>query len=265
MAYAHQKLMYTLRFQTSAAALQELALDPTYLGGQIGLVGVLHTWTRALAYPPHIHSLVPGGALAPDGSRGRSPPYEDWLVPVRALSKLFRGKFQAALTTAGLHEHVPPQVWHKAWVTHWKPAGTGTEGLTYLAPDLHRTAITNQRLEKLAEGHGTFRVKEHGSGKWQHRTLPAAECIRRVLQHVLPKGFLKVRYYGVLRPHRRTTVADIRRRLAPSPCTVTRRHDGPNRPPPSPQPTLDKTRHCRRCAGQRIFVWHLSATKRAPP
>jgi hypothetical protein len=265
VAHSHQKLMYNLLFQTSAAALKALALDPKYLGGQIGLVGVLHTWTRDVAYHPHIHYLVPGGALAPDGSRWLSPHYEDWLVPVRALSKLFRGKFKAALTTAGLHEHVPPQVWHKAWVTHCKPAGTGTEVLTYLAPYIHRTAITNKRLEKLEEGHVTFRVKENGSGKWQHRTLPAEEFIRRFLQHVLPKGFRKVRYYGVLRPNRRTTVADIRRLLATSPCTVTRQHDGANRPPPSPPPTLDKTRHCRRCAGQLIFVWHLSATKRAPP
>lgn len=247
--------------QTAAAALKALALDPQYLGGQIGLVGVLHTWTRDVASHPHIHSLVPGGALAPDGARWLSPHYEAWLVPVRALSTLFRGKCKAALTTAGLREHVPPQVWHKAWVTHCQPAGTGTAILTSLAPDIHRTAITTKRLEKLAEGPVTFRVKAHGSGKWQHTTLPADECIRRFLQHVLPKGFLTVRSDGVLRPNRRTPVADIRRLLAISPRTVTRRHDGTNRPPPA----LDKTRHCRRCAGQRIFVWHLSATKRAPP
>jgi hypothetical protein len=100
LARSHQRLMYHRLFQTSAAALQTLALDPHYLGGQIGMVGVLHTGTRALASHPHVHSLVPGGALSPEGSQWCAPRCEAWLVPVRALSRLFRGKFKAALTTA---------------------------------------------------------------------------------------------------------------------------------------------------------------------
>ena len=130
MARSHQRCLYTLLLQTSAAALQALALDPHYLGGQIGMVGVLHTWTTDLASHPHVHDLVPGGALSPEGVQWLSPRCDAWLVPVRALSTLFRGTCKAALTTAGLSTLVPPQVWHKAWVTHGKPAGTGTEVLT---------------------------------------------------------------------------------------------------------------------------------------
>ena len=113
MARSHQHLMSNLRLQTSAAALQTLALAPQSVGGQIGLVGVLPTWTRERAYHPPIDSLVPGGALAPDGWQWLSPRYQDWLVPVHARSTLFRRKCKAALTTASLLTHVPPQVWPK--------------------------------------------------------------------------------------------------------------------------------------------------------
>ena len=129
-ARSHQHLMDNLLFQTSSAALKALALDPTDLGGQIGMVGVLHTWPRDMASHPHIHSLVPGGALSLDGPTWLPPHSAGWLVPVRALSQVFRGKFQEQLTTAGLLDPVPPQVWKKDWVTHCEPTGTGTEVLT---------------------------------------------------------------------------------------------------------------------------------------
>ena len=101
VARSHQHRLYNLLFQTSAAALQTLTLDSHYLGGQIGMVGVLHTWTRDMAYHPHVHYLVPGGALSPEGTRWLSPRATAWLVPVRALSRLFRGKFKAALIPYG--------------------------------------------------------------------------------------------------------------------------------------------------------------------
>ena len=113
VARSHQHCLDNLLLQTSAAALQRLTLDSTYLGGQIGMVGVLHPWTRDVAYHPHVHDLVPGGALSAEGSQGLSPRSAAWLVPVRALSKLCRGTCKAALTTAGLCAPVPPQVWHQ--------------------------------------------------------------------------------------------------------------------------------------------------------
>jgi hypothetical protein len=265
VARSHQTLLYTLLFQTSARALQALALDPKYLGGQLGMVGVLHTWTREMAYHPHIHYLVPGGALSPDGSTWLTPRYADWLVPVHALSKLFRGKFQAALTPTGLLTHVPPQVWKKGWITHCQAAGTGTEVLSYFAPYLYRVAITNSRLEKCEDGHVTFRVKERTSHAWTHRTLPVEEFIRRFLQHVLPKRFTKVRYYGVLSPSRRPALAQSRTLLAAYPHydqATQGSHDQDRRePPPAPEAAL----HCRACGGPLVFLYRLVPQKRRPP
>jgi hypothetical protein len=238
VARSQQRLIYNLLFQTSAATLKTLAQDPDYLGGQIGMVGVLHTWTRDMAYHPHIHYLVPGGALSLDGSTWLSPRYADWLVPVRALSKIFRGKFKEALTKAGLVEHVPPQVWQKDWVVHCEPAGTGNEVLTYLVPYIRRIAITNNRIEKLEDGRVTFRFKESGSLVWKHLTLPAEEFIRRFLQHVLPKGFRKVRYYGFLSPHGRQALAQSRTLLQACPSNDRAADSGHNREhqdtPPTP-------------------------------
>jgi hypothetical protein len=209
--------------------LQRLTLDAKYRGGQIGMVGVLHTWTRDLAYHPHVHYLVPGGALSAEGLQWLSPRSAAWLAPVRALSKLFRGKCTAALTTAGLCAPVPPQVWPKDWVTHYKPAGTGTEVLTYFAPYIYRIALTNNRLEKLEDGHVTFRFQKRNGVGWKRLTLPAEAFIHRFLQHVLPKGVPKVRSYGFLSPSQRKVLPQIRTLLAtcPPPCPCGREHPPP--------------------------------------
>ena len=262
---SHQTLLYTLLFQTSAAALQTLALDPRHLGGQIGMVGVLHPWTRDLASHPHVHSLVPGGGLSPEGAQWLSPRSAAWLVPVRALSRLFRGKFQAALTTTGLATHVPPQVWRKDWVTHCQPAGTGTEVLTYFAPYIYRIALTNNRLETLEDGHVTFRFKKRAGTGWKRLTLPAEAFIHRFLQHVLPKGFPKVRAYGLLSPGRRKMLPQIRTLLAmPLPTAPAPERASPRAPaPPPPTPTAD--RGCRHCGGRLVFLGRLAPHPREPP
>jgi hypothetical protein len=137
-----------------------------------------------------------------------------WLVPVRALSRLFRGKCKAALTTADRGAPVPPQVWQKDWVTHCKPAGTGTEVLAYFAPYIYRMALTHNRREKLEDGHGTFRVKKRSGAGCKRLTLPAEAFIHRFLQHVLPKGFPKVRSYDVLSLSRRKVLPQLRTLLA---------------------------------------------------
>ena len=265
VARSHQQGLYHLLFHTSAAALQALALDAKYVGGQIGMVGVLHTWTRDMAYHPHVHDLVPGGALAPDGTTWLTPRSTDWLVPVHALSMLFRGKFKAALTTAGLLAHAPPQVWRKGWITHCQPAGTGTEVITSLAPSIRRIAITNNRIEKLADGHVTFRFKASGSEKGQHRTLPATEFIRRFLPPVLPKGLITVRYYGFLSPSRRTTLAPIRTLLETCSSHDHAVQSHPNRKQPAPPPAPGEARHCRTCGGPLVFLYRLVPNKRGPP
>ncbi len=265
VARSHQHCLYNLLFQTSAAALQALTLDPHYLGGQIGMVGVLHTWTRDMAYHPHVHYLVPGGALSPDGTQWLSPRSDAWLVPVRALSRLFRGKFKAALTTADLCALVPPQVWHKDWVTHCQPAGTGTEVLTYFAPYIYRIALTNNRLETLEDGHVTFRFKKRNGAGWKRLTLPAEAFIHRFLQHVLPRGFIKVRYYGILSPSRRKVLPQIRTLLAvcPSNDPATGSPLPRDRPPSCPVP--EQARNCQTCGGPLVVVRRLAPHPQEPP
>lgn len=260
---SHQQRMYNLLLQTSATALQTLALDPHYLGGQLGMVGVLHTWTRDLASHPHVHSLVPGGGLSPEGMQWLSPRSTAWLVPVRALARLFRGKFHAALTATALAPLVPPQVWGKDWVTHGQPAGTGTEVLTYFAPYIYRIALTNNRLEALEDGQVTFRFKKRGGAGWKHLTLPAEAFIHRFLQHVLPKGFPQVRAYGLLSPSRRKLLPQIRTLLAASlPAAPAPESASPGAPAPPP---LVVPQCCRHCGGRLVFLGRLAPHPREPP
>jgi hypothetical protein len=196
LARSNQKAIYNLLFRTAAAALQQLAQDPRFVGGQIGMIGVLQTWTRDLHYHPHLHFLVPGGGLAPDGQHWLPCKRKDFLVHVKPLSKLFRAKFRDELKKTDLFDQVEPQVWHKKWVVHCQAVGRGQSALKYLAPYIFRVALSNSRILKVENGQVTFRYKGQGNRKFQYCTLPAEEFIRRFLQHVLPKGFVKVRYYG---------------------------------------------------------------------
>lgn len=195
LARSNQRQVYDLLFQTSAAALQALAADPRFVGGQLGFLGVLQTWTRDLTYHPHIHYLVPGGGLSADGQAWRRA-RNAFFVHVKPLSRLFRAKFRAALQQAGLAGQVPPQVWRQEWVVHCQPVGTGQAALKYLAPYVFRVALSNRRILKCQDGQVTFRYRDSATRHWKTRTLPAEEFIRRFLQHILPKGFQKVRYYG---------------------------------------------------------------------
>jgi len=262
---AHQHCLYHLLFQTAAAALQTLALAPHSLGGQIGMVGVLHTWPRDLASHPHVHSLVPGGGLSSEGVQWRSPRSAAGLVPVRALSRLFRGKFKAALTTAGLCDPVPSQVWHKAWVTHGQPAGTGTEVLSYFAPSIYRIALTNNRLETLEDGHVTFRFKQRPSPGWKRLTLPAEVLLHRFLQHVRPRGCINVRSYGLLSPSRRKVLPPIRTLVAACPSTASAAESGSHRDPPQTGPAPTPERRGKQGGGPLVCLVRLSPPTREPP
>jgi hypothetical protein len=132
LAFAHQKRVYGLLMRSAAAALQKLASDPRYLGARLGCLAVLHTWTRAMLYHPHVHMLVTAGGLSADGTRWIKPKNPAFLVPVQALSIIFRAKLCAALKKAGLLRQVPPKVWKKNWVVHCQPAGRGQKVLDYL-------------------------------------------------------------------------------------------------------------------------------------
>lgn len=201
VARSHQKPIYNLLFRASSQALLQLAQDPRFVGARLGMVGVLHTWTRQLLYHPHVHYIVTGGGLTDDG-RWRSS-RKDFLVPVKALSPIFRAKFRDQLKKTELFAAVAPRVWRKDWVVHSEPVGSGLQAFQYLAPYIFRVALSNNRLRHLHHGQVTFAYKESATDQLKHCTVTAAEFIRRFLQHVLPNRFIKVRYYGLLSPAHR--------------------------------------------------------------
>jgi len=259
-ARRHQKVVYNILFRASAAALQDLAWDPRYGGGQIGMVGVLHTWGRKLNYHPHVHYLVPAGGLSADGEQWISA-RRNFFVPVRALSILFRAKFRDALKEAGLFDQVPAQVWQQDWVTHCKSVGKGEGALKYLAPYIFRVAISNRRILKLADGKVTFRYRESDTRKWRTCTLPAEEFLRRFLQHVLSRGFVKVRYYGLFSPSLRYRLTVIRLWLDTSELEETILDDTRN-----DADTIDPQRQmlCPTCGQVMRWVKKLQPRSRCP-
>lgn len=199
---SHQKLMYNILFQTSAKALQTLAQDKRFIGGTIGMTGVLHTWTRDLNYHPHIHYLIPGGGLRADLRKWRRCK-SDFLMHVKPLSIIYRDLFKTAVRKAGLYNQIPTSVWKQEWVVNIIPVGNGESTLKYLAPYICRVAISNRNIISIDDKNVTFRYKKSGEGHFTYLKLNAMEFMRRFLQHVLPKGFIKVRYYGLFSPRKK--------------------------------------------------------------
>jgi hypothetical protein len=217
--------------KAAADALQKLAGDSRYLGARIGALAVLHTWTRALLFHPHVHMLVTAGGLAADGSSWiDSKP--GFLVPVRALSVIFRAKFCAGLKKAGLLDEVDPSLWKKKWIVHCQHAGRGEKVLDYLGRYVFRIAISNSRLESFDSGVVRFRYRDNRTQQMRRVTLPAGDFIGRFLQHVLPRGCVKVRYYGIWSPSCRKQLAHAHDSLlfrqppgdssTPPPCSQVR-------------------------------------------
>jgi len=210
-ARSHQRLIYKLLFQASAAATKKLAKDPRLLGGKIGMLGVLHTWGRTMVYHPHVHYLVPAGGIDPHGEW--LPVRKNYFLPTKALARIFRAKFRDGLKKADDFAEIPAQVWQQKWVVHCQAVGNGSAVLKYLAPYVFRVAISNKRIIKLEHGKVTFLFKDTKSGKTKACQLSALEFMRRFLQHVLPKGFVKVRYYGFFSPSYRPKLVQLRQRL----------------------------------------------------
>lgn len=233
LARRHQKLFYNILFRASAQALQHLALDPRFVGGKIGMVGVLHTWTRALHYHPHVHDLVPAGGLASDG-RQWLPAREHVLVPVKALSILFRANVRDALRKTPLFDLVSQDLWEKDWVVHGEPVGRGAHALHYLAPDIFRVAISNNRLLTLEDGQVTFPYQDSQTRAIKVCTVTAEAFIRRFLQHVLPDHFVKVRYYGLFSPGNRDARQKTRQLWGVERRTRHPEGSAPDSPPKEP-------------------------------
>jgi len=204
IARSHPRKVYSLMMRAAADALQKLARDPRYLGARIGALAVLHTWTRAMLFHPHVHMLVTAAGVSPDGSRWIQPQNPAFLVPVRALSILFRAKLCAALKKADLLGRIPPAVWKNAWVVHSQHAGSGRKVLDYLGRYVFRIAISNNRIDSIDGGTVQFRYRDNSTQQIRHVTLSGEEFLRRFLQHVPPRGLMKVRHYGILSRRCRT-------------------------------------------------------------
>lgn len=195
---SHQRAAYSALFKASSEAIKKLAADGKHAGGDLpGFFGVLHTWGRTLEYHPHIHYVAAGGALSTKDRTWHSSRI-DFYLPVKALSKIFRAKFRDEMQAAGLIHEIPPDVWETEWNVNCQAVGESSASLKYLSPYVFKVAISNNRIVKVENRIVTFRYKKSHSERWRTMALDVMEFIRRFLQHVLPTGFMKVRYFGFM-------------------------------------------------------------------
>ncbi len=217
IAWQNKKLVYNILFRAASETLRRIAADPKHLGAKIGFLAVLHTWGQNLLFHPHLHCVVPGGGMSPDRQRW-IPSRKRFLLPVRVLSRLFRGlflhylqkaysagklKFQGSLqelNDSGNFDAFLKRCRKPEWVVYSKPPFGGPEQvLDYLGRYTHRVAISNHRLISLVDGKVSFSWRDYKDGNKQKvMTLDALEFIRRFLMHVLPRGFVRIRHYGFL-------------------------------------------------------------------
>ena len=207
---SHQKICYAALFKASSDALKLLAADPKHIGGDLpGFYGILHTWGRQMHYHPHIHYIVPGGALSKSDDRWYCSRI-DFYVPVKALSKIFAATFRNEMKKNAMIDDIPDQVWQIAWNVNIQAVGSSENSVRYLAPYVFKVAISNSRIVKVENRQVTFRYKKSKSCRWRTTTVDVLEFMRRFLQHVLPTGFMKVRYYGFMNPNASVTLDDIK-------------------------------------------------------
>jgi hypothetical protein len=197
----NQRLAYSALFKASSDTIKKLALDQKHIGADLpGFFGVLHTWGRTLHYHPHIHYVVSGGALcSSDGSW--HPSRIDFFLPVKALSKIFRAKFCDLMKQAHLFDQIPADVWHIDWNVNCQAVSSSEASLKYLAPYVFKVAISNSRIVNVQNRTVLIRYHKPHSERSRILALEVMEFIRRFLQHVLPSGFMKIRYYGFMNPN----------------------------------------------------------------
>jgi len=282
LALQNKKVVYDLLFRTSAATLLEVARDPRHLGAEIGFFSVLHTWDQKLQLHPHVHCVIPAGGLSLDHTHWIPARYS-FFLPIKVLSRVFRGKFVAALKRASsegelrfygdLKRLAQPkifsswlrQLFRHDWVVYCKPPFGGPEhALRYLGAYTHRVAISNHRLVALADGQVTFRWRDSAhKNKKRLMTLPVEEFLRRFLLHLLPRGFVRIRNFGFLANRRRALLLPLCARLldlVPESNPVN---------PLGPRPVRVLTFwFCPMCGGSMHVIERLTAAQiqlRAPP
>jgi len=294
LAYQNKAVVYDLLFRTAAETLLTIAADPRHLGTRIGFTAVLHTWGSAMTHHPHLHIIVPGGGISRDGQRWVSC-RPGFFLPVRVLSRLFRRLFLAGLADAhaagtlaffgeldGLRRreafaaHLAP-LRRKKWFLYAKPPperlskGAGPEAvLAYLARYTHRVAISNSRLVGLDERGVTFRYKDYrrnGQARFRTMTLAPDEFIRRFLLHVLPKGFHRIRHYGLFASATCKTNIARARELIAAPVPVIDPPAEPHDADPAAGVAADHRPPCPCCGGRMIIVetFERCGAPRGPP
>jgi len=237
---SHQRVLLAVLCQAAFETLASLCADPQWLGGRVGALAVLHTWTRTIEWHPHVHLLVPGGALAPDGRTWLDPPaYRKlYMVPERALAERFRGRFLALARRALPHVTFPHIPWDKPWIVSARPPVQDPNlVLEYLGRYVHRTALSDKSIVACSDHGVTFNYRDSRDHQRKTMTLPAHEFLRRSLQHVPPKGIHRVRAFGLLHPSQRHTLRQLQLLLAPRRMPARR----PARPRPKP-----RCPHCHR-------------------
>ncbi len=280
LALQNKNVVYDLLFRSSAETLLEVARDPKHLGAEIGFFSVLHTWNQKLQHHPHVHCVVPAGGLSADHTRWIKTRYA-FFLPVQVLSRVFRGKFVAALQSAFREDRLRfygslaplahpktfaawiRRLFRKDWVVYSKPPFAGPEHLLhYLGRYPHRVAISNHRLVSLADQRVTFRWRDSAHKNQQREmTLALDEFLRRFLLHLLPKGFVRIRHFGFLAHRRRATALPLCFRLLGS--------------APEPQAQQEVSRasprdlwFCPQCGGPMVTLERFTAVQiqlRSPP
>ena len=249
---SHQKIAYAALFAASSAALKKLVADDKLVGGDCpGFFGVLHTWGRQLEYHPHIHYIVPGGALKRETGFWHSSRI-DFFLPVRALSEIFRAKFRDEIKKAGLFDQINPDVWQIAWNVNSQAVGSSEGSLKYLAPYVFKVAISDSRIVGVHQRQVTFRYKKQRSARWRTMSLDVMEFIRRYLQHVLPCGFMKIRYYGFLGSGSSINPDDVRAAIELSLAFFVEKH-------PAAKKEKKPAPYCPHCRGTLIFHYAIEA------
>jgi hypothetical protein len=277
----NQREVYTVLFHAASETLLTLARQPRHLGAESGLIAVLHTWGQTLAEHPHLHCIVPGGGLSSDGTRWIAS-QENFFLAVHVLSQVFRGKFLDQLKKAyragrlkcigrakllsqrKVFHQLLDRLYSKGWVVYAKqPFGGPEQVLAYLGRYTHRVAISNHRLVSMNNGSVTFQWRDyHDGSKTKLMTLDAGEFLRRFLLHVLPEGFCKIRYYGILSSRRRRSdLTRCKLLLGMEPVQVLRE------PKTWQEVLLDLTgidvRQCPHCHDGRMVHVHELAPQRS--
>jgi hypothetical protein len=206
----NQRKAYTAMFAASSQTLKAFADDDKFIGGDLpGFFGVLHTWGRQLQYHPHIHYVVPGGAISKDDGKWH-PSRLDFFAPVKAMSKVFKAKLREQFKAAGIYNAIDPCAWKKTFNINCQAVANSHHSIKYLAPYVFKVAISDSRVVNLENRNVVFRYKKPNGRRWRTMALDVMEFMRRFLQHVLPTGFMKIRYYGFMSPASSVSLGRVR-------------------------------------------------------